>query len=752
MNHHIIKLLTICGVLSSLLYAPAADSLNRKIDIPVESKEGNRAWLEATRGWIESGNNFYPYSTGINVGIGTTTPGPYKLDVAGSIRITGGIHDGVSYGSSGYVLKSTGADIYWAADIGSGGEFIQNQYTAPQTDAKFWIGGTGSKGKVENATAGDTGLISRITGASNADGIGVYGRCWPSNYWGIGVKGEGGYIGGYFISDADGFAVFGYNPNANAVYGYSGGVDYAGTFGYNTSGIGAYGGTNSGTSDATGGYNYMSGAYGALGSMADGAYGQTGDINGYGVNGYHTNSRGIGVNGIGNGLGGYWYPGEGAGGLFNGDTTGLVAWGAQKDIGVGVWGVGNNLGSRMRPSLGAGVIGNAGRGYGVYGTTDSATAGQSGVYGRSNATNGLGVVGVGNNISSYNYVAGSGVVGNGNYGVFGIPGTTNGMGVVGYNDASAERWGMLGGTYSGVQGVSNNTSGAGVFGQHTSGAGVGVYGTFTPASTDAYAVYGNGYVTQWYGYGGYFYGGYRGVYGSVNVASTQSGAGVYGVDPYPNNTTQWGVYAVGDMGCSGTKNAVVRTSRGPRVLYTIESPEVWFEDFGSGQLNNGRTHIELDPLFLETVTIDNNNPMKVYITLTDECNGVYVKKGRTGFDVIELNNGKSNATFDYRIVAKRKGVENRRLDLAEGEYTDPHLYPDPNDPEIPAKYREKRLLEEKGPIMLTAESPKEVSISKADILEKRPVSQKMQVVKRARVLKSTGIEKKGFNKKEENIK
>jgi len=741
MNRYI-KFLIIGCIFATLLFAPSAleEGSEKSPSQGVKYNDG-RAWLEGQRGWIESGTSFYPYSTSLNVGIGTTTPS-YKLDVAGSVRITGGIHDGTGFGSAGQVLKSTGADVYWANDAGSSGEFIQNQYTAPQTDAKFWIGGIGSKGKIENSTAGDTGLISRITSTSNADGIGVYGRCWPSNYWGIGVKGEGGYIGGYFVSDADGFAVYGYNPNANAVYGYSGGANYAGVFGYNTSGVGVYGGTNTSTSDATGGYNYTTTAYGALGSWSDGVYGETPDINGYGVNGYHLNTKGIGVNGIGNGLGGIWYPGEGAGGLFNGDTTGAVAWGTNKDIGIGVWGIGNNLGTRYLPSRGAGVVGNAGRGYGVYGTTDSATAGQSGVYGRSNATNGLGVIGVGNNISGYTYVSGSGVVGNGVYGVFGIPGTTSGMGVVGYNDATGSRWGMLGGTYSGVQGVSNNTSGAGVFGQHTSGAGVGVYGTFTPASTDAYAVYGYGYVTQWYGYGGYFYGGYRGVYGSVNVTSTQTGAGVYGYEPYSGNVTQWGVYASGDMGCSGTKNAVVKTSKGPMVLYTMESPEVWFEDFGSAQLNNGRAHIELDPLFLETVTINDTHPMKVFITLNDECNGVYVKKGRTGFDVIELNNGRSNASFDYRIVAKRKGLENQRLELTESGYTDPHLYPNPYDPEIPAKYREKRLLEEKEPIRLTSETAKEVAISKADTPQKKSATRKTILVK-----KSTRLEPKEFKDK-----
>lgn len=149
-------------------------------------------------------------------------------------------------------------------------------------------------------------------------------------------------------------------------------------------------------------------------------------------------------------------------------------------------------------------------------------------------------------------------------------------------------------------------------------------------------------------------------------------AGVWGV----NWGASYGVYSTGDMGCSGTKSAVVRTSKGPTELYTIESPELWFEDFGSSQLVNGRAHVELDRSFLETVTINEKYPMKVFIQLTAPCNNVYVVKGNTGFDVIELNNGKSNATFDYRVVAKRKGYEMRRFKIVPALYSDLLLYPE----------------------------------------------------------------------------
>jgi len=106
-------------------------------------------------------------------------------------------------------------------------------------------------------------------------------------------------------------------------------------------------------------------------------------------------------------------------------------------------------------------------------------------------------------------------------------------------------------------------------------------------------------------------------------------------------------------------------------MYCQESPENWFEDFGEGQLINGQCHIELDPLFLETVTIDATHPMKVFITPDNpSCKGVAVARGAKSFEVVELHNGAGDSRFAYRVVAKRKGFEERRLDHCRIEETD----------------------------------------------------------------------------------
>jgi len=111
------------------------------------------------------------------------------------------------------------------------------------------------------------------------------------------------------------------------------------------------------------------------------------------------------------------------------------------------------------------------------------------------------------------------------------------------------------------------------------------------------------------------------------------------------------------------KPATVKLASGTKVkLFAEEAAEIYFNDYGEGRLANGRTHIDLDPRFAQTITIDANHPMKVFVQLEDDCKGVFVSnKTSSGFDVVELQGGKSDAKFSYRIVCKRKYYEDERL-------------------------------------------------------------------------------------------
>jgi hypothetical protein len=202
----------------------------------------------------------------------------------------------------------------------------------------------------------------------------------------------------------------------------------------------------------------------------------------------------------------------------------------------------------------------------------------------------------------------------------------------------------------------------------------GLVGNGTSVSVDFKGVVGiSNNTNDVYGYGGYFQGEWYGVY-AYN----------------PTTTSGYAVYYSGNLAGSGSKSCVMKTSQGPRALYCVESPENYFEDYGTAKLINGRARINIDPLFLETITINNENPYKVFIQMTDEIsNNVHIVKHDTYFEVIENNNGTSTAEFDWRLVAKRKGFEKLRLKEAPEAYSDPALYPNPNDPSIPSQWRKK---------------------------------------------------------------
>ncbi len=117
---------------------------------------------------------------------------------------------------------------------------------------------------------------------------------------------------------------------------------------------------------------------------------------------------------------------------------------------------------------------------------------------------------------------------------------------------------------------------------------------------------------------------------------------------------------------TGTVGTIMSTDRGRVGLMCPESPEAWFEDYGEGQLVNGRARIEFDPQFLQVVTIDAENPMRVFVQLTSgNPMGLVVQKNTTGFDVI-AEDGASNATFDFRVSARWKGFEGVRFPDAPG--------------------------------------------------------------------------------------
>jgi len=118
----------------------------------------------------------------------------------------------------------------------------------------------------------------------------------------------------------------------------------------------------------------------------------------------------------------------------------------------------------------------------------------------------------------------------------------------------------------------------------------------------------------------------------------------------------------GDLSCTGTAGAVVSLPDKRWVsLYSVESAENWFEDFGSGMLAKGAAVVNLEPAFAQTV--NTKTEYHVFITPNGESEGLYVvNKTAGGFEVREQHGGHSNIGFDYRIVGHRMGYENVRME------------------------------------------------------------------------------------------
>jgi hypothetical protein len=137
----------------------------------------------------------------------------------------------------------------------------------------------------------------------------------------------------------------------------------------------------------------------------------------------------------------------------------------------------------------------------------------------------------------------------------------------------------------------------------------------------------------------------------------------------------------------------------PRLMNSIEAPEILFTDYGVGKLSNGRARITIDPVLSKNIIVDDKNPLKVLLTMEGETNGVYItNKSASGFEVIELNRGKSNASFSYQIIANRaddyyEGILISKNDSSTRLQRGPEIYQKMNVKEksVPSEQSDKRI-------------------------------------------------------------
>ena len=146
------------------------------------------------------------------------------------------------------------------------------------------------------------------------------------------------------------------------------------------------------------------------------------------------------------------------------------------------------------------------------------------------------------------------------------------------------------------------------------------------------------------------------------IADVARGGGIFRLLEAATPEGTCGIGGKGDLTCTGQVKTLATTGGGTRTVetYSMQSPENWMEDFGSGKLANGVAKIAIDPSFAETVSA--TEEYHVFLTPKGDCKGLYViAETATGFEVRESGGGTSSLALDYRIVAKRRGFEAQRL-------------------------------------------------------------------------------------------
>jgi hypothetical protein len=416
-------------------------------------------------------------------------------------------------------------------------------------------------------------------------------------------------------------------------------------------------------------------------------------------------SGGTGVQGNGSGVG------PGVAGFGGNATPGTIN--TDPSACAGVLG-GGGLGPQ---SGGPGVAGFGGpnSGVGVFGRGGGPSSGQpggpgvKGVAGASSASdNADGVQGFG--AGTFSGVAGFAGGGSSGTGVFGSGGSPGGPGVRGigaggpntvpsgavgvYGQGGPQHPGVVGqagsspadgvqgfatGVFSGVAGFGGDNSGTGVFGSGGGPGGPGVRGigaggpnTLPSGPAGVYGQGGpNGDGVQGVG-NGVGAAGVRGTgsFGVHAIAGPNNGDTAVFAEGHPNSIGifasggQAGFFAGtvvinGGLSVSGAKSAAVPFPDGShRLLYCLESPDSWFEDFGFGRLTGGQAQIQLDPDFAATVNTDGYH---VFITEYDDSNGLFVtNRTHTGFEV-RAKTSANEPAFSYRVVARRKDIAPARF-------------------------------------------------------------------------------------------
>lgn len=637
-------------------------------------------------------------------------PAPAQGLLVYQTNIVGASLEGFYYNISTTVVPNW---VYLATDktswllTGNAGTVPGTNFIGTLDAQPFLVKTGGSAATNERMRVLATGevIVNNTTvGANVGDVFSVYSNATSNgttNTSAIGAFAINGYANGGLGTSA---GVYGENSGAGiAMLGLSTGGGY-----------GVYGSTNAnGTSPGVFGENFAAAAALPANASAYGIYGYTNRVasgtggvrailglvdptvttgGAYGVQGQTANPTGLGMFGINTSI--------------TGSAVGVQGQSASVNSQALV-GIGNtSAGAIPTATFGYGVIGQingtiaagTGVGVGVRGIINATmtTGDARGVYGSSPSQLGTGVMGIATSVSAAAADQPVGVYGRAasarGFGVQAVNTDLNGTGIITVGNNAAGQYLVAG------SGAAFNGTATGSFSRATNATGGTGATAISNGATSTTLVSGSGLAgtSTLAGVAGFSAGGAAGTNRSGGYFSTNAGAAYAYVGLIDATNT---VYKINGLGLVAT---VVKDVNDKNVnLVCPEAPEALFQDFGQGQLVNGKAHIEIDPVFTKNIIVSEKHPLRAFIQLRGDCKGVYVtNETATGFDVIELQGGTSNTKFNWTVTANRAD----------------EMLPDGSI----SKYSDLRFAPSAGAMQTTTQAVLPVSTSRESINETEP--------------------------------
>lgn len=195
----------------------------------------------------------------------------------------------------------------------------------------------------------------------------------------------------------------------------------------------------------------------------------------------------------------------------------------------------------------------------------------------------------------------------------------------------------LSGSQIAVRGFNNRATTAG-----NPGYSVGVQGLANSQNQDSYGVEGISFSNAGISTGGYFSGNN---YAGTNIAYAYVGGWI-------NGTTTRKIIG------TGTVSEIIPTENHGRITLTCpESPEYWYQDYGTVQMTNGKATIYLDEVLADIIIVDEENPIRVTCTPVGMpyFNGITImSQTKNSVEILELNGGNHSGKLQYQLVVKPK--------------------------------------------------------------------------------------------------